>query len=224
MIKVDEENKTYVCPFCGCRQAYTNSYSSNYITYQNMRNSNYSYSAISIYHCKCTKKDCNRITVFAINDDSTKQWDLIPEMVYNHYPDYIPQQIRNDYEEASIIIDRSPKAAATLLRRCLQGMIHDFWNIRQKNLNAEITALKDKISATQWAAIDGLRSIGNIGAHMEYDVNLLIEIDSSEATELQRLIELLINKWYITKHDEEELFKSITSMSQDKDAKRSIKT
>ncbi len=47
-------------------------------------------------------------------------------------------------------------------------MIHDFWGIYEKNLNAEITTLKDKVTSAQWAALDGLRKIGNIGAHTIY--------------------------------------------------------
>lgn len=79
------------------------------------------------------------------------------------------------------IIELSPKAAATLFRRCLQGMIHDFWNIHEKNLNAEITELQDKVPSSMWKALDGIRKIGNIGAHMESDVNLIVDIDISEA-------------------------------------------
>lgn len=139
-----------------------------------------------------------------------------------HYPDYIPEQIRHDYEEANMILEASPKAAATLLRRCLQGMIHDFHNIHEKNLNAEITALKGKITPELWKAIDGLRKIGNIGAHMEHDVNLIIDIDADEAKKLLKLIELLFDKWYIARHDEEALFNDIVGISDDKADKRKI--
>ena len=45
-------------------------------------------------------------------------------------PDYIPEAIRKDYMEACAIIDSSPKASATLSRRCLQGMIRDFWGVQ----------------------------------------------------------------------------------------------
>ena len=117
-------------------------------------------------------------------------------------------------------MERSPKAAATLLRRCLQGMIHDFWGIREKNLNAEITLLKDRVPAAQWNAIDSLRKVGNIGAHMEKDVNLIIDIDMNEAKKLLRLIDLLLEKWYIARHDEEMLLTEIREMAEEKEAKR----
>lgn len=178
---------------------------------------------VRVFHIKCTNQRCKKISVVVAGVNVKKQWDLIPENVCKHYPDYIPLQIRNDYEEACGIIDKSPKAAATLLRRCLQGMIHDFWDIHEKNLNAEITQLKDKISPTQWRAIDGLRSIGNIGAHMEKDVDLIIDIEPQEAIKLQKLIELLIEKWYIARHDEEALFADIAQTAEEKQEARKSK-
>ena len=137
-----------------------------------------------------------------------------------HYPEYIPEQIRRDYEEANLILERSPKAAATLLRRCLQGMIHDFWGIKEKNLNAEVTQLKDKVTPIQWQAIDGLRKIGNIGAHMEKDVDLIIDIEPDEAQKLLKLIEMLLEKWYITRHDEEVLLNEIIGIAESKEEQR----
>ena len=135
-------------------------------------------------------------------------------------PEYIPEAIRSDYEEAVSIVDLSPKASATLARRCLQGMIHDFWKIKEKNLNAEITALKGKVSPSQWKAIDGLRKIGNIGAHMEKDVQLIIDVDPGEAKKLIKLIELLIEKWYISRYDEEQLFDEISKLADAKETER----
>lgn len=136
-------------------------------------------------------------------------------------PDYIPPAVCQDYLEALSIIDLSPKASATLARRCLQGMIHDFWNVQEKNLNAEISALKEKVSPAQWQAMDALRKVGNIGAHMENDINVIVDVAPGEAASLLRLIELLIEKWYIARHDEESLLSEITNMAEEKEAERS---
>ena len=227
MITIDFNAKTFTCPYCGKEQTYSrNNMDDKYCGYASgytNRSSKFEEYDVSVYHILCTNQSCKKISVVAKGVNVKKQWDLIPENVYRHYPDYIPLQIRNDYEEACVIIDKSPKAAATLLRRCLQGMIHDFWGIHGKNLNAEITQLKDKISATQWQAIDGLRSIGNIGAHMEHDVNLIVDIEAKEAIKLQKLIELLIEKWYIARHDEEALFAEIAQTAEEKQEARKSK-
>lgn len=139
-------------------------------------------------------------------------------------PDYIPQAICQDYMEALSIVNLSPKASATLSRRCLQGMIHDFWHVQEKNLNAEITVLKSKVPAAQWEAMDALRKIGNIGAHMEKDINIIVDVAPGEAASLLRLIELLIQKWYVARHDEERLLEDIKSVAQEKEDERSVPT
>ena len=228
MIEIDFKNCTYTCPYCRKEQAFstnnmysdTTGYAINYMSGSQREKNIFSKFDVTIYHIKCSNKNCQQITVVGYNRLNNKQWDLIPENIYREYPDYIPQQIRDDYTEACLIIDKSPRAAATLLRRCLQGMIHDYWDIHEKNLNAEITELKDKISISQWKAVDGVRSIGNIGAHMEQDVNHIIDIDNGEAKKLQKLIELLLDKWYIARHDEEELCVDIAKTAECKEEKR----
>ena len=145
---------------------------------------------------------------------------IYPKNLAKQYPDYIPVAIRNDYSEAFSIINDSPKASATLARRCLQGMIHDYWNIHEKNLNAEITSLKDKIQPDLWESIDGLRKLGNIGAHMENDINMIVEIEPNEAQMLISLIELLMKEWYINRHQREELFGGIKQMVAEKETAR----
>ena len=223
MIEINFKAKTYVCPFCGHAQAFKGSY-----TCQNTGfcasgydiPTAYSESSFSIHTFQCNNSACRRIAVTAINRISGKQIDLVPQVVMRCYPDYIPEQIRRDYAEANLILEASPKAAATLLRRCLQGMIRDFWEVKKENLYAEINAIQGKVTPSQWKALDGLRKIGNIGAHMEKDVNLIIDIDPDESKKLLRLIEMLLEKWYIARHDEEALCADINKIADEKAQKR----
>lgn len=134
---------------------------------------------------------------------------IYPLSPARQFPDYIPESIRQDYEEAYSILSLSPKASATLSRRCLQGMIRVFWKISERTLFEEITALKDKIPASQYQAIDALRQLGNIGAHMEKDTNLIIDIEPQEAQYLLKLIELLLQQWYVERHEQEKLYADI---------------
>lgn len=136
------------------------------------------------------------------------------------FPSYVPEQILRDYEEAYLISTLSPKASATLSRRCIQGMIHNRWNTKLKNLNQEITALKDKIEPSLWSAIDSLRQLGNIGAHMEKDVNTIVDIEPDEAKKLLTLVEILIKEWYVVPHEREELLSGIVQINDDKQEQR----
>ena len=220
MIEIDFDKQTFTCPYCGRAQSYSNanmlrSYAPN-DCYDRQKAS----TDVIIYHIRCSNVDCQNLIITGRFIMSNEQFDISPQHVHKTYPDYIPKQIRDDYIEAADIIELSPKAAATLFRRCLQGMIHDFWDIKDKNLYAEISQLKNKVSASMWNGRDGVRKIGNIGAHMETDVNLIIDIDVSEAKKLKKLIELLFDKWYITRHDEEELYNDITDTSNKKQAER----
>ncbi|MFX8102761.1 DUF4145 domain-containing protein, partial [Acinetobacter baumannii] len=76
-------------------------------------------------------------------------------------------------------------------RRCLQGMIRDYWGVSKNTLNEEIKAIKDRIDPIIWQAIDAVRKIGNIGAHMEKDINFIIDVEPNEAQMLIGLIEML---------------------------------
>ena len=147
-------------------------------------------------------------------------WMLRPQSSAKPFPDYIPESIRQDYTEACLIQDISPNASATLSRRCLQGMIRNFWGISKKSLNEEIKELETKVDPSTWQAIDALRQIGNIGAHMEKDVNVIIDVEPEEASLLIGLIETLLKDWYITRHEREERNKNLQRIAQ---AKNSLK-
>lgn len=216
---------SFTCPFCHAIMSVH--YQTAAIRYFNFNVERVAPSAevphlkVTIYHCP--NPDCQKETVIAEGVNGyigNIQVPIYPQVTCRQFPDYIPYAIRNDYEEACTIVNSSPKAAATLARRCLQGMIHDFWGIHGKNLNAEITQLRDKIPASQWKAIDAIRSVGNIGAHMEHDVNLIIDVDKNEAQKLILLIEHLIEKWYIDRHDAEALYAELAEIGKDKASAR----
>lgn len=177
------------------------------------------YFEINIFYCpECHKPT---LSIYGKNDYlSNFNVQVYPTSLAKQYPDYVPIQIRQDYIEAFNILHLSPKASATLARRCIQGMIHDFFGVKEKNLNAEITAIKDKVEPVIWQGLDDLRQLGNIGAHMEKDINRIIDIDSGEAEKLVKLIEFLIESWYIKRHETEQLFADINSICHDKQEQR----
>jgi dGTP triphosphohydrolase len=143
-------------------------------------------------------------------------------------PDYIPQAIRNDYEEACLIRDLSPKASATLSRRCLQGMIRNFAKPEAKSdkLFDEIKALEAaiedgtaprEVSADSVAALTAVRKVGNIGAHMEANVDVIVDVDAGEAQVLIELIESLLQDWYVERHKRQQRFAATTQLAVEKD-------
>ncbi|MDO8526002.1 MAG: DUF4145 domain-containing protein [Candidatus Omnitrophota bacterium] len=145
-----------------------------------------------------------------------KSWSLIPQASVKIFPDYIPQVILDDYKEACLIKDLSAKASATLARRCLQGMIRNIWEVKDKNLKREIEKIKTKVDPLTWKAIDAVRGIGNIGAHMEKDINVIVDVEPEEASLLINLIEKLIQEWYVNAHEKEKMMQEIIATHANK--------
>jgi len=95
-------------------------------------------------------------------------------------------------------------------------MIRDFWGVSKRTLNDEIKAIEDKVDPLTWAAIDAVRNIGNIAAHMDKDFNVIIDVDRKEAGLLIGLIETLITDWYVLRHHREEQLRAIVELSDEK--------
>lgn len=173
----------------------------------------------------CPNKKCREYEIkatlrkphSATSSTTLQTWSLRPQSHAKVFPDYIPGPIREDYEEACAILDLSPKASATLSRRCLQGIIRNFWGVSKARLVDEIDELNDRIDPSTWAAIDAVRKIGNIGAHMEKDINLVIEVEPSEAKLLTGLIEILLADWYVARKKREDHLAEIVALGKKKD-------
>jgi hypothetical protein len=112
---------------------------------------------------------------------------------------HVPTIVKDDYEEAYLIKDLSPKAAATLCRRALQGMIRDFHGVTKKTLHDELTAIKGTCDPQLFDAMMGLKGIGNIGAHPEKDINLIVEVEEGEVETLLELLRILDKEWYLAR-------------------------
>lgn len=182
--------------------------------------------AVTCPNGKCSKlwlraELCNTHMQFGnlgdwMKGDTIQSWQLLPESEAKVLPDYIPIPIKNDYNEACRIRDLSPKSSATLARRCLQGMIRDFWSISRARLKDEVDALEEKVDADTWASIDAVRSVGNIGAHMEKDINVIVDVEPDEAQLLIGLVEQLIEDWYVERENRRVRSESLRALAQTK--------
>ena len=154
------------------------------------------------------------------NEDPVLSWKIKPQSQAKQFPNYVPKPIIADYEEACLIKNLSPKASATLARRCLQGIIRDFWKVNERDLFAEINAIQEKVAPQTWEAINAVRLVGNIGAHMEKDINLIIDVEPNEAEALIKLTEILIKDWYIARQERENNWTSVIDIANQKAKER----
>jgi hypothetical protein len=153
--------------------------------------------------------------------EAASEWSLIPRSDARPFPDYVPQAIRDDYEEGCLIRDLSPKASATLARRALQGILRDFYRVKPGRLVDEIRQLKDTMEPELWDAIEGVRKIGNIGAHMEADIDVIVDVDANEARVLLELVETMIEETYVHRAERQARLTRVSAIAAEKaDAKR----
>ena len=156
---------------------------------------------------------------------------IYPEAVIPIVHASVPQPLAEDYKEAWSILNRSPKSSAVLARRSIQGAIRDFCKISDRTLNLEIQKLTDRyqshtldaacapyVTAELLDLLDKVRKIGNIGAHMEKDVNKLIPVDPKEAAILLQLVGTLFADWYKARSDRNDRLKQLATIVTKKDA------
>ena len=176
----------------------------------------------------CPNPECRHFTLTAVLyeckavgsseklGDILQHWSLIPPSKEKAFPSYIPQALRDDYREACLIQELSPKASATLSRRCLQGILRDYWGVKPGRLVDEIGQIKDKVDGVTWDAIEAVRTIGNIGAHMEKDINVIVDVDPNEADLLVELVETLLREWYVGREERKKLMGAIVAAASAK--------
>jgi len=99
-------------------------------------------------------------------------------------------------------------------------MIRDFWKVSKSRLVDEIEAIQDRVDSVTWGAIDAVRSVGNIGAHMERDINLVVDVEPEEAGLFIQLIETLLTEWYVNRHERELRMAATVAIAAAKKAER----
>lgn len=235
-----------ICPFCNITSTITNNDIEKYENFIYQDKSDDNYYLWKIYAVTCPSEKCRKVEVYieknlnitlaeskqpyvrSIANRSPnyeykplKTYSIEPEANVKVFPDYIPKIILQDYKEAKLILNLSPRASATLSRRCLQAMIRDFWGVKdKKTLHAEIKEIESQINTDMYNAIMALKSIGNIGAHSENDINIIVDIEPDEADQLVGLIEILIEDWYISRHERENRLNKIHEINTRKQLER----
>ena len=232
----------WTCPYCGMTQTVTDrKLSRGTLTFDIVDPRDGPF-GITVEAVGCSNSDCKKVTISAFVDAITvdglfprrraiSEHRLQPQSYARSLPDFIPAPLRRDYEEACLIADLSPKASATLSRRCLQGMIRDFCCISKRTLFAEITELKKQlddgtaprgISDESIEAISAIRTLGNIGAHMEKDISVIVDVDPEEAKVLLELVEMLFDEWYIARDNRAERLRKVTAIAEAKEAAKRL--
>ena len=234
----------WTCPFCGSFQTVIDGKKSHISQRLLVGDNVHGTIGLTVYAIGCSNPKCKEVFVQAWIGkgedsrgnyhlkDKISQHNLRPESFAKLQPAFIPAPLVADYYEACRIRDLSPKASATLARRCIQGMIRDFCKIAMPTLYAEIEQLKERteegtappgVSLESVEATHHVREIGNIGAHMEKDINLIVDVDPGEAQALIELIELLFAEWYVAREVRQERLKKVRLIAETKEVAKNAK-
>lgn len=92
-------------------------------------------------------------------------------------------------------------------------MIRDFWGVSKRTLFEEIAAIRDKLEPDVWDSIEAVRKVGNIGAHMEADINVIVDVEPQEAALLLELIEMLTEEWYVQRENRRARLAAVTALA-----------
>lgn len=188
---------------------------------------------------RCANEECNRLSLFVgarpgyrdvsayrLTGPELFEGRIYPSGAGKPFPVGVPVPMLADYQEAWAILNLSPKSAATLARRCLQAMIRDFCNIRERTLYHEIEKLEERLAADDLpkgvepetiAAMKVLKDKGNIGAHMTEVDGRIVDVEPGEAAQLLGLIEMLFSDWYVARHKRQQSLAKIEAMAKPTD-------
>jgi hypothetical protein len=116
-------------------------------------------------------------------------------------PDVVPKDIAEDYNEACLVLQDSPKASAALSRRCLQHLLRDKAGVKPGNLSQEIQQVLDgkQLRNDLAEAIDAVRNIGNFAAHPEKSetTGTIVVVEPEEAEWTLDILEQLFDFYYV---------------------------
>jgi len=104
-------------------------------------------------------------------------------------------------------------------------MIRNFCQINKGTLFEEISELRKRVDAGETPkgvdaetmdAIDAVRKVGNIGAHMKANINEIVDVDANEAQALIELIEMLFTDWYVARQQRLDRLNRVTRIADGK--------
>lgn len=151
--------------------------------------------------CKDKSKIKDFQHIYFDNDDI--KYVILPASSIRTAPPQVPEDIAQDFIESASIVDMSPKASATLSRRCLQNILIEAAEVNSKsNLDQQIQEAIDKKNMPSYISemLDSVRIVGNFAAHPSKSktTGLIIEVEPEEANLNLYVIEQLFDFYYVT--------------------------
>ena len=142
------------------------------------------------------------------------------------YPDIIAEEANNDmpesvkqlYNEAGLIYNKSPRAACALLRLAIDRLCNELGET-DRDINKNIGALVKKgLPQTIQQALDVVRVVGNKAVHpgqIAFDVD-----DKATATMLMRLLNIIVERMITEPNEIDSLYQGLPESVRESIVKR----
>jgi hypothetical protein len=113
-------------------------------------------------------------------------------------PPEVPQDIAEDFLEASSVLSTSEKASAALSRRCLQNLLTQR-GFTDRDLCDQIDDALPTLPARIAANLDAIRNIGNFAAHVikHQSTGTIVQVEPEEAAWNLDVLEELFDHYYV---------------------------
>lgn len=182
-IQPEKNLKKYTCPHCNTlSQMQYGIHHFDSDQYRTSRNEICYNNELTIHRCHCCGKKILWI------DDTYIYPDIVPEEAN---PD-MPESVKQLYNEAALISNKSPRAACALLRLAVDTLCHELGET-DRDINKNIGALvKRGLPPTVQQALDVVRVVGNKAVHpgqIAFDVD-----DNATATMLMHLLNMIVTR------------------------------
>ena len=130
--------------------------------------------------------NCQRKSIFINNQY------VYPDIVAEEANPDMPESVKQLYNEAGLIYNKSPRAACALLRLAIDRLCNELGET-DRDINKNIGALvKNGLPETVQKALDVVRVVGNKAVHpgqIAFDVD-----DKATATMLMRLLNIIVER------------------------------
>lgn len=163
---------------------------------------------ITIHRCEC----CGKKIIWI--DDNYIYPDIIPEEAN---PD-MPESVKQLYNEAALIANKSPRAACALLRLAIDRLCNELGET-DRDINKNIGALVAKgLPQSVQKALDIVRVVGNKAVHpgqIVFDVD-----DNATATMLMHLLNMIVTRMITEPNEIDSLYQGLPESVKDSIEKR----
>lgn len=189
---------SYTCPHCNTisqMESQCHHFNNDLYTYKSgglgIRN------RLTIHRCQC----CGRKIIW--NDDTY----IYPDIVAEEANLDMPESVKQLYNEAGLIYNKSPRAACALLRLAVDKLCNELGET-DRDINKNIGALVKKgLPQTVQQVLDVVRVVGNKAVHpgqIAFDVD-----DKATATMLMRLLNMIVDRMITEANEIDSLYQGL---------------